>query len=94
MSFQPFEEVKETKISRVFKALLAGERPHRFTAERALHDHCLHSTISEIQKTYRVTVSREYEVVLGYQGTPTRVKRYWIKPEEIARYKATQKGGS
>lgn len=82
---------KETKKSRVFKALLAGLSFNRFEAEYALHDHCLHSTVSEIERCYRITISRKSEQVKGYQGSPTRLTRYWIDPDEIARYQATQK---
>lgn len=83
--------LKETKKSRVFRALLTGRSFNRFEAERALHDHCLHTTISEIEKSYQVTVDRDFETVPGYQGSPTRVCRYWINSKEIARYEATQK---
>lgn len=80
-----FTNDSETKIERVFKALMDGRSFNRFDAERQLHDHCLHSTVSEIQKRYRVEVVRKFETVPGYQGQPVRCCRYWITPEERMR---------
>lgn len=74
----------ETKIKRVLKALAAGRSFNRFEAERILHDHALHSTVSSLQNGYGLTVNREFETVRGYRGCPTRVCRYWIDPEHQA----------
>ncbi|NOQ76187.1 MAG: hypothetical protein GQ475_00055 [Methylococcaceae bacterium] len=78
--------IEETKIGRVFSALIEGDRLVRFDAERQLHDHCLPSTISAIQQQYSVKVSREYVTVPGYLGKPTRCCEYWIELEERIRY--------
>ncbi|TLS78023.1 hypothetical protein FE236_02090 [Mariprofundus erugo] len=58
---------------------------NRFEAERLLHDHCLPSTVSEIQHDYGITVARKLETVPGYQGASTRVCRYWLEPSEKAK---------
>jgi len=77
---------KDTKLARVLAALARGEKHHRFTAERELHDHCLHTTVSTIER-YGVTVSRRTITLSGFGGHPTRVKEYWLDREN--REKAT-----
>lgn len=88
----------ETKRARVLAALLNGEKHTRFTAERELHDHCLHSTVAELQRSYGIRISRKFITISGYMGSPTRCCLYWIDPDEIARYmarkmKTSSKGG-
>ncbi len=73
------------KRKRVLGALLAGGSYNRFEAEQELSDHCLNSTIAELGTFAGINISRCWEVVPGYLGAPTRCKRYWIEPEEIAR---------
>ena len=70
------------KWKRVLTAFLSGRSFHRFQAERpvpegGLADHCLHSTVSEIQSK-GVRISRKMEKVSGYQGIQTEVMRYWL----------------
>lgn len=68
------------KYKRVLKALLSGRSLNRFEAETAVRDHCLHSTISELEKK-GVIIDRREESVRGFEGVPTRVMRYWLSPE-------------
>lgn len=68
------------KAARVLLALTKRSY-NRFEAERELHDHCLHSTVSTLQNKHGIEVHREYETVPGYQNIDTRVCRYWIDPE-------------
>ena len=72
---------RPVKWKRVLAALADGQRLNRFEAEWILNDHCLHSTVSTIQKK-GIQVERKEEVVPGYQGIPTHVCRYWLNPEE------------
>lgn len=72
------------KWKRVLRAFHEGETLNRFEAERALHDHCLHSTVSTIQAK-GVTIFRKFERVPGYMGIPTECCRYWIAPESRQR---------
>jgi hypothetical protein len=65
------------KWKRVLQAFLEGRSLNRFEAERELHDHCLHSTVSTIQEK-GVTILRRMERVPGYMGIPTDCCRYWI----------------
>jgi hypothetical protein len=72
-SRQPF------KWQRVLEAFVSGHSYNRFEAERALHDHCLHSTVSTLQ-AMGVIIHRRMETVPGFQGIPTEVMRYWLAP--------------
>jgi hypothetical protein len=72
-----------SKKARVLVALT--ERSYnRFEAERQLHDHCLHTTVSTLQNQHRIAVNREFESVRGFMGAKTKVCRYWIAPENVA----------
>ncbi|MEJ2633370.1 MAG: hypothetical protein P8011_00470 [Acidihalobacter sp.] len=80
--------VRPRKIHRVLRALATGRSFNRFEAERALHDHCLHTTVASIQRDYGISVYREMETVAGYEGAPTRVCRYRLLSPERARAQA------
>lgn len=74
-----------TKLYRVLTALAEGSRFNRFQAERELHDHCLHSTIADLQTRHGVFVHRVDEVVSGFQGAPTHVAQYWLDDDNMRR---------
>lgn len=65
------------KWQRVLRAFASGKSFNRFDAERHLNDHCLHTTVSTLQRM-GIAVAREFETVPGYMGIPTRVCRYWL----------------
>ena len=67
-----------TKTYRVLLAFVNGGRYHRFEAERELHDHALHSTVSALQNKHGIEIARVPINVPGYRGVPTRVMRYWL----------------
>lgn len=71
------------KWKRVLTAFLSGQSYNRFEAEQLLHDHCLHSTVSDLEEK-GVRISREWETVAGYEELPTRVMRYWLAPDSQA----------
>jgi len=72
-----------TKVYGVLLALAQGRSFNRFEAERELHDHCLHSTVSTIQRL-GVRVYRQRETVPCLGGTKTTdVMRYRLLPHEI-----------
>ena len=81
-----------TKRTRVLQALIDGRRLHRFMAERALSDHVLPSTISEIQSRYGIRVERRRITVPGYRGLPAHVAEYWLSPDERRRARAILRG--
>jgi len=70
------------KWKRVLAALISGKSFNRFEAERELHDHCLHSTVSGLQRNGLV-INRRYETVPGYMGCSTEVCRYWLASESL-----------
>lgn len=72
------------KWKRVLAGFADGNSYNRFEAEWKLSDHCLHSTVSELQDR-GVTILRHDEVVPGYQGIPTHVSRYWLAPASLPR---------
>lgn len=80
--------VQTTKKSRVLAALMRGEKHTRFSAARILHDHCLPSTVSELQSSYGVVISRQLITVPGFGGAPTNCCEYWIDNEERRRFRA------
>lgn len=68
----------DSKITRVLRHLARGKSLNRFAAEKEVHDHCLHSTISDIERTYGLEVTRAFIEVPGFAGVPTRCKEYWL----------------
>jgi len=70
------------KWKRVLAALISGRSFNRFEAERELADHCLHSTVSGLQRNGLV-IHRRYETVPGYMGCATEVCRYWLASESL-----------
>lgn len=76
-----------TKARNVLDYFLTGKTANRFEAERLLHDHCLHSTVSTLQKVYGIEISRITETVPGFEANPTQCCRYWIEPQELERIK-------
>lgn len=74
-----------TKTGRVLSALMTGRSYNRFEAERYLHDHCLNSTVAELQNRYKIKINRRYESFAGYKGKPARCCRYWIDADECMR---------
>jgi hypothetical protein len=63
-----------------------GKRHHRFSAE-LIGDHCLPSTISDLQKLYGITFARKMISVPNRFGGETSVMLYWLEGAslEIAR---------
>ena len=76
---------KGTKEHAVLSALATGQSFNRFDAERELHDHCLHSTVSTLQGK-GIRIHREMEKVPSLGGTAkTDVMRYRLLPDQIPR---------
>ncbi len=69
-----------SKIGRVTIALMRRSY-NRFEAARELSDWCLHTTVATIQGK-GVTVSRKFETIPGFEGSPTRCCRYWIARDQ------------
>ena len=61
-----------------------GKRLHRFSAER-LADHCLPTTVSDLQRKHSITFSREWIEVQNRFNRPTRVKLYFLEGENLSK---------
>jgi hypothetical protein len=82
-----FKRSKTTKLAHMLKVFSSGQSLNRFEAER-YHDHCLNTTVSILQNSYKIQFNRVSETVPCLGGTAkVIVKRYWIdpKPENIQR---------
>ena len=77
----------DSKIGRVLKHLIAGNRLHRFQAEKVCRDHVLPSTVSGLQRKYGLIISREMVTVRGYRGAPTQVAEYWLDSDQQGKAK-------
>jgi hypothetical protein len=67
-----------TKMATILLRFWAGARMTRFDAEHH-HDHCLHSTISALER-FGITFDRRWETVPCVGGTLlVRCKRYWLR---------------
>jgi hypothetical protein len=76
-----------TKLEAMLRVFASGKSLNRFEAEHH-HDHCLHSTVSTLEKGFGIVVDRLWERVPCLGGRSTvRCKRYWLRPtpENIAR---------
>jgi len=92
-SKQTNNNTRQTKWRRVLAALVAGRSYNRFQAERELNDHCLHSTVSELQRM-GITIHRRFETVPGFMGCPTEVCRYWLASESVERARKLLEGST
>jgi hypothetical protein len=82
-----------TKLEAILRIFAGGKSLNRFEAERH-HDHCLHSTVSGLERGYRVAFDRRWESVPCLRGRASvRCKRYWLRPtpENIAAVQALLK---
>jgi len=85
-----FKQAKTTKLANMLRIFSNGKSLNRFEAERH-HDHCLNTTVSVLQNSYKIHFIRVSETVPCLGGTATViVKRYWIDPtpENIERVEA------
>jgi hypothetical protein len=85
------KNLKPTKQRAMLERFASGERFHRFEAER-VGDHCLPSTVSEIETKYQISFSREWVAVRNRFGTSTRVVRYGLENESLAKARAIVSG--
>lgn len=78
---KPKEPGKERSMLMRFAS---GERHHRFSAE-CLGDHCLPTTISDLQRTHGLYFSRQRVKTRNRFGSTTPVMRYWLEGTDLAR---------
>lgn len=70
------------KLDSMLRHFASGMRIHRFQAEN-LGDHCLPTTISDLQSMHSIQFSREWILVPNRFGTSTRVKHYWLEGSDL-----------
>lgn len=78
---------KQQKSHVILLELIRGRTLNRFEAERH-GDHCLNSTISELEKKFGIRIDRQRENVPCRAGQ-VNVNRYSLKTPE-ARYRAAE----
>lgn len=61
-----------------------GARIHRFQAEH-MGDHCLPTTISDLQRRYTIYFHRERFKVPNRFGAETSVMLYWLEADSLAK---------
>lgn len=72
------------KLDSMLRHFAHGKRLNRFEAER-LGDHCLHTTISDLQIRHLIRFNRTWVKVPNRFGSKTRVMSYWLDGEDLAR---------
>ena len=72
------------KLNSMLLNFASGKHFNRFDAE-VVGDHCLPSTISDLQKRDGLTFSRKWEKVPNRFGTFTKVMRYWLEGDSLIR---------
>ena len=74
------------KLDAMLQRFAEGNAYHRFRAE-TIGDHCLHTTISDLQKRHLITFNRRFIKVPNRFGSTTRVKLYWLEGDNLERAK-------
>jgi hypothetical protein len=72
------------KLASMFYRFARGERHHRFSAE-VVGDHCLPTTISDLQKKHTIYFERKFIRVPNRFGSMTPVKLYWLEGDSLIR---------
>lgn len=75
------------KSLRMLKLFTEGKKLHRFSAE-VLGDHCLPTTISDLQQSHNIWFSRKTVKVPNRFGGKSRVSLYWLESVALAKSKA------
>lgn len=63
-----------------------GKKLHRFQAEE-LGDHCLPTTVSDLQRKHQIYFQRQTVKVPNRFGTVTAVSKYWLAGKDKERAK-------
>jgi hypothetical protein len=66
------------KLESMMLRFAQGKKYHRFSAE-TIGDHCLPTTISDLQKRHGIVFSRKLIKVPNRFGTKTSVMLYWLE---------------
>ncbi|MEP1446267.1 MAG: hypothetical protein ABJK37_09185 [Paraglaciecola sp.] len=71
-----------TKLDSMLLRFANGQKLNRFDAER-IGDHCLPSTVSDLQKRNALTFCRKLVKVPNRFGSRTSVMMYWLEGESL-----------
>lgn len=72
------------KLVSMLHRFAEGKKYHRFSAE-VVGDHCLPTTISDLQKRHSIYFERKFIQVPNRFGTKTSVKLYWLQDESLVK---------
>jgi len=70
------------KLNAMLRLFADGERLHRFQAER-IGDHCLPTSVSDLQIKHLIKFSRERVKVPNRFGSGTSVCEYWLEGDQL-----------
>lgn len=72
------------KLVSMLHRFAEGKQYHRFSAE-VVGDHCLPTTISDLQKRHSIYFERKFVQVPNRFGTKTSVMLYWLQGDSLAK---------
>jgi hypothetical protein len=72
------------KLDAMFLRFAKGERHHRFSAE-SIGDHCIPTTVSDLQKRHAIYFSRKLVKVPNRFGSQTSVMFYWLEGDNLTK---------
>lgn len=82
---QPNCNLKENgKLLSMLYRFAEGKQYHRFSAE-VVGDHCLPTTISDLQKRHSIYFDRKFIKVPNRFGSKTLVMLYWLQDESLTK---------
>jgi hypothetical protein len=70
------------KLESMLYRFAEGKKYHRFSAE-TVGDHCLPTTISDLQKRHPIYFSRRFMKVPNRFGSETSVMLYWLEGDSL-----------
>jgi len=72
------------KLDSMLYRFALGEKYHRFIAE-AVGDHCLPTTVSDLQKKHSIYFERKFVKVPNRFGYKTPVMLYWLQDDSLTK---------
>ena len=72
------------KLASMLHRFAQGNRYHRFSAE-VVGDHCLPTTISDLQKRHGIRFERKFIQVPNRFGSKTSVMLYWLQDDSLTK---------
>lgn len=72
------------KLDSMFYRFALGEKLHRFSAE-IVGDHCLPTTVSDLQKRHGIRFERKFIQVPNRFGSKTSVMLYWLQDDSLTK---------